>query len=244
MRGEAKLRHAHVVDQAALHHVPAHRALQSAEDEDAEELPRVTGRNLAARGEPDERREKHETDQTAEEPVDVLPPEDALELGDRHRVIGQLVLRRLLVLLERLLPICVGERRNRADDRLPLDDRQARSGQTRDTADDDHREHERATEEEPSRDRSRRGAFACAGEARTASAAMAHFAMRNDRPLTLGPLGLGSTDGGETVQADDHAARSSLSALRKVNLAVAAYVSIGAEQPPRSSAQKCGGGIE
>ena len=48
MRGQPELRHARIVDQAALHHVPAHRALQPAEHEDAGELPRVAGRRCCA----------------------------------------------------------------------------------------------------------------------------------------------------------------------------------------------------
>jgi hypothetical protein len=39
------LRDARIVDQAALDHVPAHRALQAAEDEEAEHLGRQAPRN-------------------------------------------------------------------------------------------------------------------------------------------------------------------------------------------------------
>ena len=42
------------------------------------------------------------------------------------------------------------ERRQRADDRLPLGDRQARVREARDAADDDHREHQRAADERAS----------------------------------------------------------------------------------------------
>ena len=38
MRGQPELRHARIVDEPALHHVPAERALQPAEHEDAGEL--------------------------------------------------------------------------------------------------------------------------------------------------------------------------------------------------------------
>ena len=152
MRGEPELRHARIVDEPALHHVPAHRALQAAQHEDAEELPRIARRNVAAREEPEQRHEEDDADQAPEQPVEVLPPEDALELGERHALVHLLVLGRQLVLLERLLPLGLGQRRQRADDRLPLDDRQARMREARDAADDDHREHQRAAHEQPRRD--------------------------------------------------------------------------------------------
>ena len=76
-------------------------------------------------------------------------------------VVDLLVLGRLLVLVEGLLPLRVVQRRQRADDRLPFDDRQARVREPRDAADDDHREHQRAADEQPGRDRAhRRGARA------------------------------------------------------------------------------------
>jgi hypothetical protein len=61
-----------------------------------------------------------------EEPVPILPPEDELELVESHPLVHELVFRRELVLLERLLPLLLGHRRQRADDRLPFDDGKAR----------------------------------------------------------------------------------------------------------------------
>src|SRR5689334_7456866 len=79
----------------------------------------------------------------------VLPPEDALELFERHAAVDLLILGRLPVLLEGLMPLRLSERRYGADDRLPLDDRQAGMREARDAADHHHREHERATQKQP-----------------------------------------------------------------------------------------------
>ena len=53
----------------------------------AGELPRVAGRNPAAHGKPDERQQEHHADRAAEQPVEILPPEDALELRERHALV-------------------------------------------------------------------------------------------------------------------------------------------------------------
>ena len=181
VRGQPELRHPRVVDEPALHHVPAHRALQAAQHEDAEELPRMAGRNVAPRDEPQQRDEKHDADQAPEQAMEVLPPEDALEPGERHPLVHLPVLGRQLVLLERLLPLGLGQRRQRADDRLPLDDRQARMREPRDAADDDHREHQRAAHEQPRRDppfaaRAAKSRSRCACEDDASAMHGAHFA--------------------------------------------------------------------
>ena len=89
-----------------LHHVPAHRALQPAEQEDAR---RASSRSRAGSGRAtrntDERHEEDDADQPPEQAVEVLPPEDALELLQRHAVVDEPVLGRLPVLVERLLPV-------------------------------------------------------------------------------------------------------------------------------------------
>ncbi len=163
MRGEAELRHPRIVDEPALHHVPAHRALQPAEHEDAGEPPRMAGRNAAPGDEPQQRQQERRADHPAEQAVEILPPEDALERGQAHPLVHLLVLRRRLVLGEGLLPLRVGERRQRADDRLPLGDREPRVREASHAADDDHREHQRAADEQPCRHGAVRGHPAHAG---------------------------------------------------------------------------------
>src|SRR5262245_31902952 len=89
--------------------------------------------------------------------MEVLPPEDALELRKRHRVVDELVLRGLLVLLEQRLPVAVGERRDGADEGLPLDDREAGMGKAGRASDDDHRGDCERADEEPHGDGPARG---------------------------------------------------------------------------------------
>ena len=153
VRGQAELRHARVVDEAALHHVPAERALQRAQHEDRGQRLRVPRGNAPAREKIEEGQQEHGTDQPPQQPVEIFPPEDALELGERHRVIDLAKLGRRLVLAERGLPVAGRQRRHRADDRLPFGDRQPGMREPRDAADDDDQEHQRATGDKPQRDR-------------------------------------------------------------------------------------------
>ena len=60
-----------------LHHVPAHRALQAAEHEDAASFQREPRGMRRARREPRERQQKRGADRAAEQAMEVLPPEDA-----------------------------------------------------------------------------------------------------------------------------------------------------------------------
>src|SRR6202008_5202323 len=85
--GETLGGHARIVDEAALHHEPPEGALQSAEDEDAGETPRERPVDRAPRDEIKEGNEEGEADEASEQPVEVLPPEDALEALDRHVVV-------------------------------------------------------------------------------------------------------------------------------------------------------------
>ncbi|MCZ7565359.1 MAG: hypothetical protein M5U08_17560 [Burkholderiales bacterium] len=149
MRGQPEVRHARIVDEPAHHHVPAHRALQAAEHEHAEELPGERPADPAANPEPDERDQEHDADQPAEQSVEVLPPEDAFELRQAHAPVDLKVLGRLPVFLEGRDPIGIGQRRQGAHDRLPLDDRQTGVGEPGDAPHDDHREHERGANEQP-----------------------------------------------------------------------------------------------
>src|SRR5262245_54015808 len=79
----------------------------------------------------------------------IFPPEDALEAVEIHSRIDLAEFRSLLILAEGLAPRALVERGHRADDGLPLDDRQARVREARDAAHDDHREHEQTTGQKP-----------------------------------------------------------------------------------------------
>jgi len=131
--------HPRLIDQTAFYHIPAHAALKRTQHQNAEELPGQCSGGPAAPKEIGERHDEYHPDQAPKQAVEILPPEDALELAQAHVEVAHLEFGRLLVLLKRRLPLCIIERWNRADDRLPLDDRQAGMGKTRDAANDDHR---------------------------------------------------------------------------------------------------------
>ena len=152
MRGQPHRAHARVVHEAAFHHVPAEPALEPAERENARELPRERGRERAPPQEIHERKQEDGADDPSQQPMEILPPEDRLEALERHVVVAEAEFGGEAVLRERLLPLRRVEWRNRSDERLPFDDRKPRMRKTRDSAHDDHREHERATGEEPHRD--------------------------------------------------------------------------------------------
>jgi hypothetical protein len=84
-----------------------------------------------------------------QQPMKIFPPEDALELTDCHPAIDLLVFGGLLIAAERVLPLRIVQRRQCADDRLPLGDRQTRMGEPGDAADDDNAEYQCAADEQP-----------------------------------------------------------------------------------------------
>jgi len=122
MRGQAIVADARVVHQTACHHEPAHAALQCAKNEDAQQFPAERTVYLAPHQEEQQGDEEQHADQAAQQPVKVLPPEDPLEFRNAHVEVDLPILGCELVLVERLLPLPVGHRWNRSDDRLPLDD--------------------------------------------------------------------------------------------------------------------------
>ena len=119
----------------------------------------------------------------------VFPPEDALELVERHAAIDLPVLGRRAGTSRTSAAHCASrQRRQRADDRLPLGDRQARVREPGDAADDDHREHQRAAQRAArprSRGRRRRERRAIGDDAGGRGAKRwpcAHFPMRRSTP--------------------------------------------------------------
>ncbi len=153
----ADLGHVH---QSALDHVPAERALGAAEHEDQRETRHQPAAHAAAHDEPDEGEEEHQPDQPAPDPVDVLPPEDAAELRDRHARVDLEILRRRAIEIEDALPVRIRERRQESHDRPPFDDGQPRARQAGDAADDDHGHHHGGADKEPDSDRAV-GGLAC-----------------------------------------------------------------------------------
>ena len=67
-----------------------------------------------------------------------FPPIDGLELFQAHAALDLGIFRNLLIGLESVRPVGIAERGNGAHDRLPLGDGQARIGEPRRAADQDH----------------------------------------------------------------------------------------------------------
>ena len=125
MRREPVLADIGAVDEAALHHVPADRALKSAEHEQADQSGQQRARDIAREPEHDEGHEEGGADQPAEKAMRPFPPIDGLEVLQAHAALDLGIFRDLLIGLEGLAPVRLAERRDRADDRLPFGDGEA-----------------------------------------------------------------------------------------------------------------------
>ena len=81
-----------------------------------------------------------------------FPPENRLELAESHAGVEFAILRDGLVGVERLLPLLLIERRQRAGDRLPLYNRKPGFGEPRGAADQHHDRDQRGDRDEPPTD--------------------------------------------------------------------------------------------
>ena len=122
MNGQPDMRHTRTFGEPALHHEPAKEPLQATECEQEERLPGHGAIQLTGDQEPDERQQKHHTDQPADQAVNELPPEDRLEILQFEMRIDHLVLGNLFVLLKSFLPLLAVHRRYSAHDRSPFRD--------------------------------------------------------------------------------------------------------------------------
>ena len=154
MRGESVLAYGDAVaaNEAARHHEPAERSLRPAQNEQREDLRNEWLGNGPPQHEIGEWQQEHEADEAAQQPVRPFPPEDRLEAFEAEALVHRLILRDLLVFLEGVLPGGLAHRRQRAQDRLPFRDRQARAGKPRGPADHDHGQHKRCHGEKPDTD--------------------------------------------------------------------------------------------
>ena len=84
MRRQPVLAHIDTGDEAALHHVPAERALQPAEHEQSEQPRQQCARYVAGEPEGEEGHKEGDADQAAEEAMSPFPPIDGLELIEAH----------------------------------------------------------------------------------------------------------------------------------------------------------------
>ncbi len=144
MRGEPVLADCSPFRQTGGYHPPADEALKTAERQDSEKRQPQTSLDPPCDPEEEERQGEDHADAAREQPVRPFPPEDGLELIDRHALVDLLILRNALVETEFLLPFLRGERRYDAVDGFPLGDRQAGFGQSRRPSD----EHQRRQSEE------------------------------------------------------------------------------------------------
>jgi hypothetical protein len=125
MGDEAVLADLDPVDKPAFDHVPAEQSLAKAEGEDTEQAWDQPARQAPAQPEPDQWGGVRDPDQPAQQPVRIFPEIDAFEFGKAHPVMDQAVFGDLLVPGEFRGPLGLGQRRDDADDRVPLGDRQA-----------------------------------------------------------------------------------------------------------------------
>ena len=153
MRGEPVMAHVGPVDQPALHHVPAERALRGAEQKGDAECETEPAADPSAQRKPDRRDGEDQPDEAAPEPVQIFQPEDRAEVLDRHPEIDPPELRRLAVEGERGLPPGGVERRQPAGHRPPGRHREPGAGEPGEPAQHHHREDHRAAEIEPESDR-------------------------------------------------------------------------------------------
>src|SRR5208282_5548646 len=141
------------IGETALDHVPAEPALGEAQQQNAAERRYQPSRQPSAHQKPDKGQGISDADQPPEQPMSILPPVNALELVQRHCVMDEPILGDLLVFCKFGGPVGSGERRDDADHRLPLGNRQTGQGQPRDAADHDHQKDQTAAEKQPDRDR-------------------------------------------------------------------------------------------
>ena len=149
MGSQAKLADPRIIHQTALDHVPAHRALQAAKNENTQQLGNQWSIDFSPKPEVEKWQEKDGTDESSQHTMPVLPEENALELVKFHLVIDFLILGRFLVFFEGFIPFALIQRRNDADDGLPLDDRQPGMGEPRNPANHKNGKHHGATDKQP-----------------------------------------------------------------------------------------------
>ncbi len=152
MSSEAILRNLDPLRKPGCHHPPADRPLQCAEAKDQPQPPPQVRPQNAAPQEPEKRQQVRDSDRAPQQPVAPFPPENRLELPKIHAGVEFAILRNGLVGVERLCPLLLSERRQRAGDRFPLDDRKSGFGETCGAADQHHDRDQYGDREQPPSD--------------------------------------------------------------------------------------------
>ncbi len=143
------------VDKTAFHHPPSDAPLRGTQKQQQGEMKFHPVRQLAPPQKPEKRHAVDQPDQTAPQTVNIFPPEDRLEFGERHTRILQAIFRRLLVEVEDAFPFSSGKWRERADQRPPFNHRQTRFRKAGNRAYQHHQRDHRHTGNEPDRQRAR-----------------------------------------------------------------------------------------
>ena len=140
VRGKPILADVDAVDEARRHHPPADGALETAQNQQADQFQRQPALDASGRPEEQQWQGEDETDAARQDTMRPFPPEDAFERVEAHTLVDLAIFRDLLVFGEFLLPFGIVQRRNDAVDRLPFGDRQAGIGEPRGAADENQRD--------------------------------------------------------------------------------------------------------
>ena len=135
--------------QPARHHPPANRPLQATQSPDPQQPPGPARWNATREQKPGKTCKPHQTDDPAQLPVPPFPPIKQLEIGQRHALGHQLILRDRLIPGEFGVPCGGIPRWQGTTERLPFGDRQARVAQPRQAADGDHQRHQQEQSHQP-----------------------------------------------------------------------------------------------
>ena len=149
MGGKTVLADTRVVHQAALHHIPAQQALQSAHKKQDHQFWHQPGSHPFANGKVQHGQQEDDTDQASQNAVQVFIHEDGLEPLQAHAPIDFLVFGKLPVLVESLLPCLLRQWRDNPHQRLPLHHGQAGVGQAGDTAQQYHAKDNGRAQQQP-----------------------------------------------------------------------------------------------
>src|SRR3954451_5252842 len=138
MRSQSVLADMGIIDQTAFHHIPPHRSLQAAKQENSGKLKAQRAVDRLSRKEINKGNKKGNPDDAAQQAVEIFPPENSLELTKAHTQVHLFILRCLVIFFEKLVPILVAKRRNGPDNRLPFNNRKTRVREPRYSSDNDH----------------------------------------------------------------------------------------------------------
>ncbi len=110
-----------LVDEAALDHVPAEDALESTKGKGHEGFGDPLSSQILFDDEPHHWEEEDDAYESTEEPVEILPKENALEVIELHPVVDLLVLGEELILRKHRSPLLLGNWRDGTHQWTPID---------------------------------------------------------------------------------------------------------------------------